>query len=258
MSFISKWQQAVERKQSLLCVGIDPANQGQRENQALDQGLDKLSWTLNMIEAVAPFAAGIKLNRNYFKDCDSDQLLKLTGAIHSFDMISIDDSKVADIGDSNDAGIYHAKAQGFDAITYAPFPGNIADTAKRACQRDIGLIMLVMMSNPEFQMMAKASIDGKPFSNYLAEAVAQHDIEGMVIGAPSPSNHIDTETIKHLDKLSGGNKLALVPGVGAQGGSAATIVEVFGPRAIINVGRSITYAENPSEAARKYLEGLGV
>lgn len=258
MSFISTWQRAVEKKQSVLCVGIDPANQDQRQTNAIDLGHDKLNWTLNMIEAVAPFAAGIKLNRNYFKDCSADQLSKLTGAIRSFGMISIDDSKVADIGDSNDAGIYHAKVQGFDAITYAPFPGNIADTALRARTRDIGLIMLVMMSNPEFQIMSKASIDGEAFSDYLAKAVNQYNIEGMVIGAPSPSNHINEHTIKHLDEISGGNKLALVPGVGAQGGSAATIIDVFGSRAIINVGRAITYAENPSEAARGYLDELGI
>ena len=258
MSFISKWQRAVEKKQTVLCVGIDPANQDQRQNQAIDQNLDKLSWTLNMIEAVAPFAAGIKLNRNYFKDCSADQISRLTGAIQSFGMISIDDSKIADIGDSNDAGIFHAKAQGFDAITYAPFPGNMHDTANRARQRDIGLIMLVMMSNPEFQVMSKATIDGEPFSHYLAKAVSQFDIEGMVIGAPSPSNHISAETIEHLNKLSGGDKLALVPGVGAQGGSAAEIIDTFGSRAIINVGRAITYAENPSDAARQYLKELSI
>ena len=43
---------------------------------------------------------------------------------HSLGMLTIDDSKIADIGDTNDSAVYHAAKESFDFITYAPF-GNI-------------------------------------------------------------------------------------------------------------------------------------
>ena len=120
MSLTKKWLEIVARKNSLLCVGIDPAEKDQRMLRTIPTDVSKLDWCLDLVEKVAPFAAAIKPNRNYLKDLSREQMAILNKKIHDLDMLSIDDSKIADIGDTNDAGIFHALQEGFDFVTYAP------------------------------------------------------------------------------------------------------------------------------------------
>ena len=57
--------------------------------------------------------AAIKPNRQYFKDVSRDELKEINDYAHSLGLLSIDDSKIADIGDTNDSAIYHAAKRGF-------------------------------------------------------------------------------------------------------------------------------------------------
>lgn len=246
-----QWQQAVSNKNSCLCVGIDPADPGQRSGQTMSKTQDKLEWTLKMIADVAPFAAAIKLNRNYFKDLAHEDMQRLNRWIHQHEMISIDDSKLADIGETNDAGLYHAAQEGFDSVTYAPFPGNIAETAQFAKARNIGLIMLVLMSNPEYELIKHAQIQGMPAFEYFTREAARHELEAVVVGAPSPKNHVKAADLQLIASLLNEQQLVLVPGLGAQGGSLEPILQSFGDRAMINVGRSIIYHEAPAAEAER-------
>jgi orotidine-5'-phosphate decarboxylase len=255
MGFQELWLQAVRRKNSLLCVGIDAAEPGQRTQKALPAGVDKVEWTLSLIAQVAPYAAGIKLNRNYYKDISRREMQTLNRAIHEEGMVSIDDSKLADIGETNDAGIYHAREEGFDAITYAPFPGNTRQAAQQADKHGLGLIVLVLMSNPEYQIMKQARIGEKALYRYLAEEVAACQAAGVVIGAPSSDNHIRVEEIEEVAALLP-QSLVLVPGIGAQGGELAPILKVFGDRTIANVGRAIIYDRDPAAQARAYRDSI--
>ncbi len=251
MDFRQKWLAAVARKNSLLCVGIDPAEIEQRHGQQIPEGADKAEWTLAIIEAVAPFSSGIKLNRNYFKDLSRSAIRALNDRVHALGMISIDDSKLADIGDTNDAGIYHAKQEGFDAITFAPFPGNTLQAGKQAEAHGIGLIPLVLMSNPEFRLMKLAIIDGQPLYRFLAKQSAAARAAAVVIGAPSEGNHITEEEIAEVAQILPA-ALVLVPGIGAQGGELGPILKHFGSRTIANVGRAIIYAKDPAQEAKHY------
>ena len=253
MNFIEKWLNAVESKNSLLCVNIDPAEFGQRSQGTLPEGTEKVKWTIDLVEKVSPYASAIKPNRQYFKDISRQEMKKINDAIHRAGMVSIDDSKVADIGDTNDAALYHAVEEGFDAITYAPFPGNIEATCNMAHARNIGLIPLVLMSNPEYGIMKNAQIEGSPLYQYIAKEIAKHDAHGVVIGAPSSKNHIELDEIKTVREIIG-NRTVLVPGIGAQGGDLKPIVEVFGDYTIVSVGRAIAYSENPELTAKEYFE----
>ena len=122
MTFKEKWLAAVKKKNSVLCIGIDPATHDQRETQTIPEEENKLAFCLKIIEQVAPYAAGIKPNRQYFRDFSRKDFQKMTNHIHQCGMVAIDDSKISDIGDTNDAAFYHSKIEGFDAITYTPFP----------------------------------------------------------------------------------------------------------------------------------------
>jgi orotidine 5'-phosphate decarboxylase subfamily 2 len=251
MDFRQKWLAAAQRKNSLLCVGIDPAEVAQRQGKQMPEGVSKTEWTRSIIEAVAPYTAGIKLNRNYFKDISRQAMRALNDHIHALDMVSIDDSKLADIGDTNDAGIYHAKQEGFDAITYAPFPGNTLEAGQQAKAHNVGLIPLVLMSNPEYRFMKSAIINGELLYRFLAHQSAEAQAAGIVIGAPSAGNHITVEEISEVARILP-DALVLVPGIGAQGGDIAPILKIFGQRTIANVGRAIIYAKDPAQQAKEY------
>ncbi|GAH49542.1 unnamed protein product, partial [marine sediment metagenome] len=68
MPFRQKWLEAVEKKNSVLCAGLDPAefNMGRRD-KGLPEGVNKYGWAMRYIGAVAPFVAAIKPNLQYWK-----------------------------------------------------------------------------------------------------------------------------------------------------------------------------------------------
>ena len=244
----TRWLETVRRKNSQLCVGIDPAEKGQRPGAVLANAEEKLAFCLDLVAKVAPFASAIKPNRNYFKDFSRAQMVALNQKIHECDMLSIDDSKLADIGETNDAGLFHAASEGFDLVTYAPFAGNIKDASRKAVSRGLGLITLVLMSNPEFQVIKEATIGGMKGFEYFASEAARWDSPGIVIGAPSPDNHITVGEIERVREIVG-ERLVLVPGIGAQGGACDVILACFGEMAMINVGRAIMHAPDPAGEA---------
>ena len=172
-------------------------------------------------------------------------------------MVAIDDSKLADIGESNRAGLIHAKAEGFDSVTYAPFPGNVQETAQAAASLDIGLIVLVLMSNPEYAVLKNASIAGMLGYEYFAREVAITTSCGMVIGAPSVRNHITPGEITRVKTIAG-QRIVLVPGMGAQGGDVTPVIDAFGELTIANVGRSVVFAPDVAAAARQYRDRINI
>ena len=244
----------MNEKKSLLCVGIDPAEPGQRSGgDSLAEGVDKFEYCLDFIEKIAPYAAAIKPNRQYFKDLSREEMKKINAKAHSLGMVSIDDSKLADIGDTNAAGFYHARMEDFDAVTYAPFPGNIPSACSDAHNYGVGIIVLALMSNPEFQKIKNLEIEGQPAYIYFTKETVRNRGDGVVLGAPSPKNHITQDEILRIrENLDQG--LVLVPGIGAQGGAMESIVSTFGKNAIINVGRAIFYSSEPEKIARDYQE----
>ncbi len=248
MSFFERWLEIVRKKHTLLCVGVDPAEAGQRGRQSI-QG-KKAEWCRHVIDQVAPYTAAIKINRNYIKDLSRQEVKSLTHQIHELGMLAIDDSKLVDIGSTNAAGFYHAAEEGFDAVTYAPFPGNIQDAISQAHDVGLGIIVLMLMSNPEYQVMKQAQIEGTTLPQYLAKIICESRADGVVIGAPSGANHIQVDEVIALKKQMG-DRLVLMPGMGAQGGDTR-LIELFGNRTIVNVGRSIIYAESPADTARTY------
>src|SRR3989338_1042627 len=129
-SFREKWLAAVEQKNSVLCAGLDPAEYDLgREEEGLPDLVDKREWSFRYLEDVAPYAAALKINVNYWKDRD--------------------DMRTAEELADNEAAIFYAKKKGFDAITIATFAGNLEAAAEQARRWDIGLISMCLMSNPE-------------------------------------------------------------------------------------------------------------
>ena len=86
--FKRKWQAAVSLKNSLLCVGIDPAEPGQRDKNTLSETTSKLDFCLEVIDKVAPYAAAIKPNRQYLRDLSREEMKVMTARIHDQSLAS--------------------------------------------------------------------------------------------------------------------------------------------------------------------------
>lgn len=256
MNFQQKWNNVVSAKNSILCAGLDPAEYGQRPTNTISEGVNKLQWCLSFIEQISPYAAAVKINRNYIKDFSRNETGLLCDKIHDLGMLAIDDIKLADIGCTNEASFYHTAMEGFDAITYAPFPGNIGEAVKQAHQHELGIIVLTILSNPEYKDIKTAKINNTPLFQYIAEQVAEHRADAVVIGAPNLNNHITLSEITTVANIIPNDTLVLVPGIGTQGGELSALGPIFGNRIIANVGRTIMYAKNPCDTASSYKQML--
>lgn len=256
-TFRRKWSQVVQNRQTQLCVGLDPAEVGQKAKQTLPVGIEKKEWCRHFIDSVAPFAAAIKINRNFIKDLSRSETQGLVQQIHDWGMLAIDDSKLCDVGSSNYAGLYHATVEGFDGVTFSPFPGNIHDTATQAKELNIGVIGIVLMSNPEYERMKNLKAGAIPYYQQVCQEMCEADMDGLVIGAISPQNHLSKEEIKSLKPFIK-DQVILVPGMGEQGGDIGCHMELFGDQVMVNVGRAIMYAPDFAHSAAQYRDEIAV
>lgn len=278
MNFRNKWLSAVSRKNSVLCAGLDPAifEMGRRE-KGLPKWADKEKWSLDYVDAVAPYAAALKPNLQYWRgEGDAEILRKVVERAHSQDMVAILDAKLADIGPTNDAGFFYTKQLGFDAVTLAPYAGNMQQAGEQARNHGVGAITTCLMSNPGYEMEKNklvpisrepgwyfhprdiVSVGGCHYVKqyiYLANSVEQFGLEGMVVGAPSKDNHLEEDELETASNYVTPQALVLMPGVGAQGGEAEIIWRFFPPdNVIVNVSRALMFPEGASieDTARHY------
>ncbi|NQU78153.1 orotidine 5'-phosphate decarboxylase [Candidatus Woesearchaeota archaeon] len=267
ISFREKWLRSVEKNNSVVCAGLDPAEFAMgREEKGLAENVTKRDFALRYVEAVAPHCAALKPNLQYWKDQgDVTVLREVIKLARSLDLVVIDDSKLADIGSTNDAGVYHSAKNGFDAVTYSPFAGNMKEVAEQGKKRGVGIISMCLMSNPEYETIKNHLVDITdcrddyivdemcflmpdqttqfyciPNYMYLARQAQLTGIDGIVIGAPSKKNHIKEHELEITKRLVDKDMLVLLPGIGAQGGEAEKIWQFYGRNnVIVNVGRSM-------------------
>ena len=264
-----------------------------RKEKGLPKNVVKLKWAKDYIKAVAPYCAAIKPNIQYWKKQaggdsrrinDLDALVEIRQMAHARNMVVIEDSKLADIGSTNDAGVYHAQDKRMDAVTFSPFAGNMQEATQQAHARKLGLICMVLMSNLEYEREKNKWIDiSDEYEEYpsdyretirgkahvkqymqLAHDAQKFEVDGIVIGAPSEKNHIKDYEIKNVREFVDDNMLVLLPGVGAQGGEASAIWKYFDKNnVIVNVGRSLmlpkgsnSTPKDQAETAKQYRDML--
>jgi len=148
-------------------------------------------------------------------------------------------------------------ALGADAATVNPLLGSDAlePLIEAAANAGAGLFVLVRTSNPGAADLLDAESAGAPLHERLAELVAglagrltgERGLSGMgaVAGATEP---------EHLGRLRElmPDSIFLIPGVGAQGGSAADLAPAFSAApasALVSASRSIARAGDPAAAA---------
>ncbi|MEM3669781.1 MAG: orotidine 5'-phosphate decarboxylase / HUMPS family protein [Nitrososphaerota archaeon] len=244
MRFIEIYDKIVENKGSILCVGLDPPV------DKFNTPVEKMKFCLEIIEKVSQNCCAIKINENFVRDLSLEQHKEITEKIKENNLISIYDCKIGDITNSAISGMYLIKKMGYDALTVNPILGNLSDITKEAHEVGLGVLALVLPSNPESKNYYRKKMeDGEEFYNYFIIDCMKSGTDGIVIGLGRDINPSEISSIR--DRL-GDDVIILFPGVGVQGGDLEMAIKHGGNRILINVGRAIILSKDPEKESMEY------
>jgi orotidine-5'-phosphate decarboxylase len=258
MTFLAKLDNAVTQSNSLLCIGLDPDLAKIPEHlRGSEQPL--FDFCKQIVDATADAVCAYKPNSAFFEAYGAAGIEQLQQLCHyirdTYPALPIIlDFKRGDIGNTN---TYYAdfafEYLGVDAVTIQPYQGKEAVQAYLD-HADKGVIVLCRTSNPGAGEFQDVLVDGRSLYLQVAENVATRwNGNGnclLVVGATVPAEMAEVRA------TVGPDMVFLVPGVGAQGGDIAAIIEagsVNGRGLIINSARDIIYAsanEDFANAAR--------
>jgi uridine monophosphate synthetase len=262
-TFFDKLEAAVERNQSLLCVGLDPTPaqlpaRHRQDNGDLLAGL--LAWNQAVIEATADLVCTYKPNIAFYEALGAPgmTLLRQTLALIPKHIPVLLDVKRGDIGSTATA---YAQAcfddLGVDAVTLSPYLGR--DSIEPfARYTDKGLFILCHTSNPSASDLQHLEITdwrtldregNQPLYIHVARiAVTWSPNVGLVVGATYPEVFAGV-------RATAPNQWLLVPGIGAQGGDLASTLaaglRADGKGVLINASRGVCLADDYRAAAQQ-------
>ena len=259
--------ESVERKRSQLVAGLDPrldllpvecrgdAHLGRTEAAAA-----YARFCRGLVDAVAPYVVAVKPQLAFFEALGGDGLRALedvSGYARAAGLLVIADAKRGDIGSTA-----RAYASAFlesrdgdpplaDAVTVNTYLGrDSVEPFLLACRRHgAGVFCLVKTSNAgSADVQDLVLSDGRPLWQQVARLVADWGEDlvgerglssvGAVVGATYPRAVGEARRLLPQSVL-------LLPGVGAQGATAADVARAFtsGPAsALVSASRSIMYA----------------
>ena len=229
--FFSRLFDIQKKKKTCLCVGLDPdPARMPAEFGESDGGL--FEFCREIAGATAEFACAFKPNAAFFEAAGSSgvgQLERLVDYIHeTTENPVILDAKRGDIG--NTARMYARAAfenMGADAITVNPYLGT--DTLSPFLEyTEKGIFVLCLTSNPGYSGMEESGSIG------------------LVVGATHPE---EARRVRN----SAPELPFLMPGIGAQGGDPAVVIDAGTARSgmppVVNSSRGIIYAGGGADFA---------
>lgn len=247
----------IKAKKSMLCVGLD-VDFEKIPACVRSSGKAKSIFEFNraIVDATASYAVAYKPNLAFYECYGLEGMNALEATVDYIrtnypDIFLIADAKRGDIG--NTAKMYakaYFETMDFDAVTVAPYMG--ADSVLPFLEyKGKWAIVLALTSNASAIQFQSAVKDGKPLYRAVIEemmSVSTPDNMMFVVGATK------ADKLSEIRSFCPDNFL-LVPGVGAQGGSAEEVIK-YGANdkggLLINSSRGILYAdasENFAEAA---------
>jgi orotidine-5'-phosphate decarboxylase len=253
MSFSQLLSEAVRKKGNPVLVGLDPRFDSLPMSCRRDDVADSFErFCKSIIDIVAPLVPAVKPQAAFFEQYGAAGMLALQNVIRyakQKGLVVIFDGKRNDIGSTAEAyaaGILGAEsAWGADALTVSPYLGDdsIEPFVKTAVERNAGIYVLVKTSHPGGKMLQDLVVDGKPIYRRMADYVEQlaqrtSGSVGAVVGATW------AEQLAELRQVMPSAPL-LIPGYGAQGGTAKDVAKAFNPDgsgALINNSRGIIFA----------------
>jgi orotidine-5'-phosphate decarboxylase len=245
-------QEAAKSKNSPLVLALDfPFEPAENRNNVLIKAQ-------KILKAVHPYISAVKINHHLTLPLGTfDGVQFLVEQIRGQGLLAIMDAKVNDIGATNQVIAEYYFAAGFDAIIANPFVGweegmkPLFDVSKRLNR---GVILLTYMSHKGaaegYGQIIVDPYTGEQIPQYVsfARKAVQWGADGVVVGATRP------EKIAEVKQILGDKAAIYSPGVGVQGGSAEAAIRAGSDYLI--VGREITMATDPAEAAQKLLYSI--
>ena len=234
-SFGARLSTALERR-GALCLGIDPHSQLLAEWGLADDLASLERFALGCVEAFADLAPVIKPQSAFFERFGSRGVAVLErtiAAARAAGALVLLDVKRGDIGSTMAA---YAQAYldpssdlAVDAITLSPYlgVGSLDPAFELAEHHGAGVFVLALTSNKEGPAVQHARLsDGRTVAQSVIDELAARNAGatplgsyGVVVGATIG------ESVAQLGALNGPY---LVPGIGAQGGTAADVRRIFG------------------------------
>jgi orotidine-5'-phosphate decarboxylase len=281
--FSQRLDEAICRKGNPVVVGLDPRDR-QLPTDVLDRARQRHSrrpeqiaaayeeFCTRIIDVVAPLVPAVKPQAAFFEEwgpAGCAALGRVIARARQTGLIVICDAKRGDIGTTAEAYArgYLAGADsdratwGADALTVNPYLGRdtLEPFVRVAVERDAGIYVLVRTSNPgagAFQDIRQ--VDGTTLYQRVAAVVEElaestrkgyaYGAVGAVVGATYPQELAELrQAMPHAPFL--------IPGYGAQGGSAREVAGAFaadGLGALVNSSRGIIFAIERNEYAGRF------
>lgn len=274
----------IQAKNSILCVGLDPTidqlpqilkNEILEKGPSLETAAEAvLKFNKAVIDAIHDLVAVVKPQSAYYEQLGVPGLSAYHATIEyakSKGLFVIGDIKRGDIGSTSAAyanghlgsvNILGKRVRPFDcdAITINPYLGDDSNKPfyQVANEEDRMNFLLVKTSNPSSGQIQNKISEDRPIYEHVAimlnQQINQDQLTngygniGAVVGATYPAE---------LQKLRGlmPHAYFLIPGYGAQGGTAQDIVAGFdenGLGAIVNSSRGITFAFDATNSDETY------
>ena len=250
MKFIEKLELAQKKNRSLLCVGLDPSLERLPEVCRLESQ-PFLVFNRALIDATADLVCAYKPQIAHYAACGAEaELLATISYINKTcpEIPVILDAKRGDIGSTAEKYAIEAfERYQADAVTVNPYLGG--DSLEPFLNySEKGVVVLCRTSNPGGSDLQSLEVDGEALYLKLARMATTswnvNDNILLVVGATWP------EELARVREVVGEIPL-LVPGVGAQGGDLAAVLEAGldskGAGLVINSSRGIIYASQKED-----------
>ena len=260
MSFLDKYNDAVQRNNSFVCVGLDP-DLSKLPDHLRAKPDPMRAFLAEIIAATKDIACAYKPNFAFFGSQGMAGWEALQSAIRAIPKNTpiVLDFKAGDIGNTAEHYAHMAYRQlGVDATTVNPLMGTDAIEPFLAYQNGCTFI-LCLTSNPGSADILRLNTDRGALYEVLAQQTviwSQKGPCGLVVGATYPN---DLKTIRTIAE----DIPILLPGVGAQGGETRAIVQnglnKKNNGILVNSSRGILYASRGTDfadAARQSAENL--
>ncbi len=275
-SFTERLHERILRLDTRVCLGIDPrpsahphTDPARHAHDPARVGRAVAAYAREVLDATHDLIACVKPQSAFFEALGIPGLIALAQVIEDAKARSVPvilDAKRGDIGSTAEAYAAAYLADGVfaaDALTVNPYLGldTLEPFLAAAEARRRGVFVLVKTSNPgSGDLQDVTGDDGRRLHERLADALAARCAAmapdafgygplGAVVGATYPH-----ELAAARERLPA--SVLLVPGYGAQGGTAQDVAGAFDARglgAVVNASRSLFYpgrGDGVGEAAR--------
>lgn len=264
--FADRLNAAIVEKKTPLVVGLDPRNNQLPESLSCADREDfpKIAksfakFSCEIIDVVAKLVPAVKPQSAFFEQLGPQGLVALGQVVdhaRAAGLIVIMDAKRGDIGSTATA---YAKAflgpkptspWGCDCLTVNPYMGfdTLEPFVTVAEETGSGIFVLAKTSNPGSGAIQEQQVDGQTIYSLVADEIQSLSAKnigqsgygniGAVVGATYP------EQLSELRRKMP-NTIFLIPGFGAQGGTAKDVaggLDENGLGGVINSSRGIIFA----------------